>query len=223
MGTQRQFISDAAHELRTPLTILKGNTEVSILKSTSESTVLTKNLDEINHLISLTNDLLLIARFDSQVNVAIKKPINFSTQIKDCSVNLEPKAALRNIQLQLNLENDILINADVVLIKRVIYNIIDNAMKYTYDNSTIYISLLKNNLHQFQFIIKDEGPGISQDKLALIFERFYRVAEDRNKEVEGTGLGLSIVKSILQVHGYEIKVESEINKGSTFTISGEMA
>lgn len=217
---QRKFISDAAHELRTPLTILKGNTEVALIMKGSDSPILSKNLDEIDHLIALTNDLLLIARFDSHVRVALKESIDFSSLVKDMVQNFNTKAFDRSISIDTEVEEDVKIYGDVTLIKRAIYNIIDNALKYSPDDSKIYIALKKNNEQKFSLQIKDEGIGIPNDKLDQIFTRFYRVAEDRNKEIEGTGLGLAIVKSILQEHNFEIKVESEINKGSSFIIYG---
>jgi signal transduction histidine kinase len=223
MVNQRKFISDAAHELRTPLTILKGNTEVALIKKSSDSPILTKNLNEINHLISLTNDLLLIARFDSQVRVALKESFNFSNLLNDTVGNFQTKANAKSISIDTNVEKNIMIYADAALMKRVIYNIMDNAFKYSPHKSTILVSLQKNNKNEFRLLIHDEGHGIPKDKIDQIFTRFYRVAEDRNKEIEGTGLGLAIVKSILEEHHFQIQVESELNHGSSFSIYGKIS
>jgi len=219
MQSQKKFLSDAAHELRTPLTILKGNTEVSMMKEDSNKIPLSKNLTEINHLISLTNDLLLMARFDNQSVKLMKQRFDLSGLVKDALLNFELSFKESQIQLVENINEHVLIDGDPTLIKRVIYNLLDNSLKYRGAGKVIYVSLLKNNEKGSVLSIKDEGIGIPRNKIAYIFDRFYRVQEDRNKEIEGTGLGLSIVKSIIDMHGFKLEVESELNKGTTFTIA----
>ena len=218
---QRQFTSDAAHELRTPLTIVKGNTEVALMKDNADVFFLNKNLVEINYLISLTNDLLFISRFDAESNLFLKNRFNFSTLISDTVATFQSKAMIRKISIVSMIEDDIHINADSSLLKKAIYNILDNALKYSPDGTSLSVSLEKISLTEFKLSMQDEGIGIAEDKIHLIFERFYRVVEDRGKNIEGTGLGLAIVKSIIQLHDYKLEVKSQLGFGSTFAMIGK--
>jgi signal transduction histidine kinase len=219
MQTQKKFLSDAAHELRTPLTILKGNTEVAMMKEDSNKITLSKNLVEINHLITLTNDLLLMARFDNHSMKLMRKRFDLSNLIKEAILNFEQRFKEHQIQLVANIDDRILIDGDPTLIKRAIYNLLDNSIKYIGNGNAVYVSLRKSKSGGIQLSIRDEGIGIPENKLTSIFDRFYRVQEDRNKDIEGTGLGLSIVKSITDIHGFKLVVQSELNKGSAFIIT----
>lgn len=217
---QRQFTSDAAHELRTPLTIVKGNTEVALMKDSADVFFLNKNLVEVNYLISLTNDLLFISRFDAESDLFLKSKFNFSTLLSDTLTTFQSKATIRNIAIVSKIEKGIIMEADSSLLKKAIYNIVDNALKYSPDGTILIVSMEKIDSIGFILTIQDEGIGIAEDKIPLIFERFYRVVEDRNKNIEGTGLGLAIVKSIVELHDFKLSVKSQLGVGSTFTIIG---
>ncbi|HEY8401805.1 MAG TPA: HAMP domain-containing sensor histidine kinase, partial [Cytophagaceae bacterium] len=187
-----------------------------------DAPILEKNLSEIDHLISLTNDLLLIARFDARTNVMVRNRMSMSDLVREVISNFEIKARAKNICINCDSESGIDIYADISLMKRVVYNLISNAIKYSGNGTRVEVKLYKTREDHFELVIRDEGIGIPGDKLPNIFERFYRVAEDRNKSIEGTGLGLSIVKSITDAHGFRISVESEINKGTVFVVSGSV-
>jgi signal transduction histidine kinase len=219
MQTQKKFLSDAAHELRTPLTILKGNTEVAMMKEDGNKITFSKNLTEINHLISLTNDLLLMAGFDNRSMKLIRQRFDLTDLLREALLSFEHRFKESQIQLVQNMVDHVLIDGDPILIKRAIYNLLDNSIKYIGNGKVVHVSLVKSNNNGVQLSIKDEGIGIPANKISYIFDRFYRVQEDRNKDIEGTGLGLSIVKSIVDIHGFNIEVDRELNKGTAFTIT----
>jgi signal transduction histidine kinase len=131
---------------------------------------------------------------------------------------LIPIAYKRRIELDLSITADIYYTGDEAKIKRVFINLIDNAIKYSEDNSTVEVSL-KASEKEILFIVRDHGVGISQEDIPYIFDRFYRVDKTRSRQTGGTGLGLSIVKSIVLLHGGQIDVQSEPGHGTSMRVS----
>ena len=214
---QRQLLSNVSHELRTPLTIICGYLESTLRRGQNlteiQKEALTTAATEADRTVQLLQDLLDLARVDSgamhfhlevtEVDEAIAEVISMTQQYSKHQVILESAPHLA-------------IAVDKNRFKQVLLNLIDNAIKYSPLEDSITIQSLAQN---GSVIIKvcDRGVGISLQQQARIFERFYRLDEARNR-AEGTGLGLSIVKTLVEGMGGKISVQSQPNKGSTFTL-----
>lgn len=218
---QKRFTSDVSHELRTPLTAIKMESEVALMNPSINKqelkTVITSSLEEINKLDTLINNLLRLSRLETDelrsefINVSIKEVINDSLKI------VEPKRRIRAIKI-INTVQDHTLKGDKTSLIQLLVILLDNAIKYSPDKSTIKISTSYDN-HKFNIMIKDEGKGIEKISLEHIFDRFYQVDNSRSKSDEyGYGLGLSIAKTIAEIHAGSITISSRLNHGTTATI-----
>jgi heavy metal sensor kinase len=217
----RQFSADAAHELQTPLTILKGEIEVALrsLRSPEEYRgVLTSSLEEIDRISSLVAGLLLLARVDRGVLRLDLKPLELHKLLGEVGEQMRLLAANHAVNLDYGAVEPAAIQGDREHFKRLLLNLIDNAIKYTPAGGRVTLSLrCDGNLAHLG--ISDTGMGLTQDEQKQIFNRFYRAAEARSQSGGGAGLGLSIAQSIAMAHGGSIEVESAPGQGSTFTVS----
>jgi len=221
MEDQKRFVTDASHELKTPLTALKTTIEVALrdkkLKLKDSKAVLKDSLEEVDNLSKLTNDLLVLARYQQSGNVLIKNKINTKEVIKTAFKNVAPLVKNKNIKVTKNIKA-IKINANKESIEQLFTIMLDNAVKYTPKNGKINISSKINN-KQAVFTIKDTGIGIEKKDISSIFDRFYRAdTSRRNTKTSGFGLGLSMAKKIVELHSGHINVDSKPGKGSTFTL-----
>ena len=215
---RKQLTGDIAHELRTPLTSIKGHLDaiiVGIWEPTNER--LNSINEEVKRITNLVDELRKLAKFDSGKDNLNKEIVNLKNYIKSISYNYEGKALEKNIVVKYQLENiEALIDKEKFA--QVIINILSNAIKYNNGNNEIYIRVFKKN-NSINISIKDSGIGIPKSEYKNIFERFYRLDKSRGANEKGAGVGLTIAKSIVNAHGGEIEVYSEINKGSEFIIS----
>jgi two-component system phosphate regulon sensor histidine kinase PhoR len=218
-----KLISDVAHELRTPLTSIHGFAE-TLLQPGIEEKDREKFLkiieSESSRLGRLINEILDIVRIESKkTNMPFAK-INLSEIISYVAELVEDEASLKKIKLVKKIEPDIYILGNEDKLIQAFLNLTDNAIKYTQSiGDTVSIELSKNSTNAI-LEISDNGPGIPSVYLDRIFERFFRVDKSRNRnKVEGSGLGLSIVKTIIEYHKGYIEAESEVGKGTTFTIA----
>jgi two-component system OmpR family sensor kinase len=218
-SSQRRFIEDLAHELKTPLSILKGELEVTLKKLRSpdeyEST-LSSSLEEANRIIKIVEDLLMLARYDKNMVPFEMKSLNIESLVRNLVDGIRPLAEQKNIDLHLSSKSSANIYGDEDKLKRLILNILENAVKYTPSPGKVFVDISEER-GQARIMIRDTGKGIPKDKLPQIFERFYRL--DKTLSQNGFGLGLSIAKSIAEAHRGMIEVESELNKGTAFKIS----
>jgi len=218
-SSQQQFIHDISHELRTPLTILKGELEVTLKKVRSQKeyeSILFSSLEELNKINRIIENLLMLARFENkEVSLEIK-PLDLNQLTQDILDDVKILSGHRGIQINFSPQESIILEADESQLRRVILNILDNAVKYTTGNGKIFVKLEKDN-NAAKIKISDTGIGIAKENLPFIFNRFYRV--DKSRNTNGFGLGLSIAKSIIETHRGKIEVESQPNQGTTFTIS----
>jgi signal transduction histidine kinase len=143
--------------------------------------------------------------------------INLKDVVIGINKNLLPIAEMENKELVLSADDDILIMANKDILWQAVYNIVDNALKYTKEQGRVEISLTKEKKRAI-ITVKDDGVGISSDDLHRIFDRFYRVDKARSRETGGTGLGLSIAHSAIEFHNGSIEVTSQLGEGSTFNI-----
>jgi heavy metal sensor kinase len=217
--TQRQFMEDISHELKTPLSVLKGELEVTLkrIRSTQEyESTLHSSLEEVNGLIGIVENLLTLARFDAKTTTLQEVPLDLNLLLKDAVEAIQVLAIQKNISLQLNSAHTVEIRADKNQLKRLIINILDNAIKYTATGGKISIDL-RQQKDSADIEITDTGIGIPEKELPHIFDRFYRV--DKSRSSVGFGLGLSIAQSIAMAHGGKIYARANIPQGTIFTIS----
>jgi two-component system, OmpR family, sensor kinase len=217
----RQFSADAAHELQTPLTILKGEIEVALRSPRSPEEyrgVLNSSLEEIDRISSLVEGLLLLARADRGVLRLDLKPLNLPELLGEVGEQMRRLAENRAVSLDYGLMEPAAIQGDREHFKRLLVNLIDNAIQYTPAGGRVTLSLRCDG-GWAHVAISDTGMGFTVDEQEQIFNRFYRAAEARSQRGGGAGLGLSIAQSIAAAHGGRIEGESTPGQGSTFTVS----
>lgn len=233
----KQFSSDASHELKTPLTILKGEVEVMLRKERTPQEyqqILKSNLEEINRMSQIVEDLLILSKTDTGEIRLNKEDISLTGILNEVVAQMDRLAKTKRLHLSTsNHHQDIHIFGDALRIRELFINLIENGIKYTEEGGSIHIGLekeselsvgnqsdwMKREKGQFaKIIVADTGIGIAKENLGKIFDRFFRVDKARSREQGGSGLGLSICKWIVEAHQGEIKVESELGKGSSFTV-----
>ena len=233
----KQFSSDASHELKTPLTILKGEVEVMLRKertSQEYQQTLKSNLEEINRMSQIVEDLLLLSRADTGEIRVNREDINLTEILAEVVAQMDLMARSKKLHLSAsNHHQEIHIFGDALRIRELFINLIENGIKYTEEGGSIHITLqeeypppvrnqsdrLEGEREKFvRIIVSDTGIGIAKEDRERIFNRFFRVDKARSREQGGSGLGLSICKWIVEAHQGEIKVESELGKGSSFIV-----
>ena len=216
--SQRQFMEDISHELKTPLAILKGELEVALKKvrpAAEYETVLFSSLEEVNRLVRIVENLLTLARFDTKTVTLEPEPLNLNELIQSALDDVRVLAQQKSIILSFHHRQPVFLNADRNQIRRLVLNLLDNALKYTPGGGTISVDLGQEQ-EAIKIEVSDTGTGIPQGDLPRIFDRFYRVEKSRGGS--GFGLGLSISKSIVEAHHGRIDVQTTLNRGSIFTI-----
>ena len=220
------FIANMSHELRTPLNIITSASMLLEMKSQKEETVSSEYiLDKLNHinqssnrLRRLINNLIDISKFDSGFIECKCKNENIVYVVEDIVHEVVDYAKEKNIELIFDTEEEEIISfIDKEKIERVILNLLSNAIKFTNENGKIEV-YMKSDDNFIYITIKDNGIGISKEKIDHIFQRFYQVDNLLSRGSEGSGIGLCIVDEIIIMHGGKINIESEINKGTTFEI-----
>jgi len=216
---QKKFVADSAHELRTPLAVIKTGAEATLSSDNSkeEYKKLTQDfLEEINFLSSTIDDLLFLARSDDFKKVEFSK-FNFGKLVHKQIELMKPYARKKNITLRDNLQGEFQINGNKAYLKRLLINLIKNAIDYNKSQGQVVVSLQKKK-RQIELNIADTGIGISKNDLEHIFDRFYKADQARVKQSSGAGLGLSIVGEIVKLHQGAIDIKSKLNKGTEVTI-----
>ena len=220
---RRDFVANVSHELKTPVTSIKGFVETLLDDSVQDPEqtrhfleIIGKHADRLNAIIE---DLLSLSRLeeDSNTRKLSFETTNICPALTSAIELSKPKAEQKKISLKLSCHEDIVAPINSMLIEQAVMNLIDNAVKYSPNNSTIDISA-ETVGNEILIKVSDQGCGIAKKHLGRLFERFYVVDKGRSRKLGGTGLGLSIVKHIAQVHGGRITVESTLQKGSTFTL-----
>lgn len=217
--SQKQFIANASHEIKTPLTIIRAELEFALRnlqnKEVKESVRIA--LEETSSLATLTNSLLLMSSLDSlQFTLHLEK-FRLDELLIDCVYAMKQSAAQKPVSINFNIDDAVEFLGDKEKLKRVFENLIDNAVKYSGTNSTVTIELISLAGNTIEIIIQDNGIGIDATEIDKIFERFYRTPEVRST-YSGSGLGLAIAKEIVDLHNGEIKVQSELGKGTKVTV-----
>ncbi len=221
---RRDFVANVSHELRTPLTSIKGYVETLLDGAIDDKKAARPFLEVIakqaENLRAIVEDLLSLARLEQEEDktpvileeALLKNVLNSAIQV--CL----PEAAEKNIKITLSCKKDVKAKFNFQLLEEALVNLIDNAVKYSDPETHIHVMAEKTG-SEVIITVQDQGRGIKRDHLPRIFERFYRVDKARSRKLGGTGLGLAIVKHIAQVHHGNVTVESEIGKGSRFSIN----
>lgn len=216
---RQEFTSNVSHELKTPLTSISGFAEIMKNGGTPDSVVKdfsSSIYDEAQRLITLVNDIIKISELDEKNVQSDSEEVDLYEMSADILGRLKPVADKRNISLNL-IGESIVVSGVAKILDEMIYNLCDNAIKYNADNGTVDVILSESSKH-IKLTVRDTGIGIPQAEQERIFERFYRVDKSHSKEIGGTGLGLSIVKHAAIYHNAEIKLKSELGKGTSVTV-----
>jgi len=215
---RREFSANVSHELKTPLTTISGYAQMinsGIAKPEDYKTFTTKIEKEATRLLLLINDIIKLSNLDEN-NRMEKEPVDLPALTEECIERVSESASKKGIKIYYN-STPTKILANHTMITELVYNILDNAVKYNYENGKITV-FAGEFLDYVKFIVKDTGIGIAKDEQERIFERFYRVDKSHSKTVGGTGLGLSIVKHAAICHDAKIEVKSELNKGTEISV-----
>ena len=220
---RRDFVANVSHEIKTPLTAILGFVETLLQDSEkipeNSRRFLTIIDRHVHRLVAIIEDLLKLSRIEREserkeiafVQAPVEDVIRTSAQV------LEAKAEEKKIKIDLRCDSSLSADMDPHLIEQAVVNLLDNAIKYSAQNSTIEVHAAEKN-GEVQIKIRDHGIGIEEEHLPRLFERFYRVDKARSRKLGGTGLGLAIVKHIIQAHHGKVSVQSSPGIGSTFTL-----
>jgi heavy metal sensor kinase len=218
--SQARFVDYAAHELQTPLTVLQGNLEVILQKARSAEEyreVLIGNLEQVERLIVLTRSLLTLTKFAGDRTILEPVRLDLEPLLRDLVSELAVLAEDRTIALTMQAVPVPTVFADRNWLKQAVINLIDNALRYTPPGGAVTLRLQKFG-EKVLIAVEDTGQGIEPEHFPFLFERFYRTDRARAKNSGGTGLGLPIVKEIIEGHGGRVTIESQVGKGSVFTL-----
>ena len=216
---QSRFVADAAHELRTPLSVMKAGGEVILRNDRSKDEYkkyIKESLEEVDRLTTLSNDLLFLAS-NNKKKIKSNLQVNFGELCKKQIEIMRVYADIKNIKIEDIIQDNLILEGEKEDLTRLIINLLKNSVDYNKQGGKIIISLKKKS-HKIVLIVEDTGIGIKKEDIDQIFERFYKADNSRTLNSSSTGLGLSIVKEIVDEHNGQIEVNSQINKGTTFTV-----
>lgn len=219
---QKELLANVSHDLKTPLTMIKAY--ASMIKEISGDNPEKRNqhlqviIDEADRLTGLVNDVLNMSKISSDMNQINKKVFNLTEFLYSIMNKFEYLRDMQGYTFMTDIDPDLYTLADEGKIGQVLYNLISNAVNYTGEDKTVYVSLKHEESGRIKFSVRDTGKGIAKDDIPSIWNRYYRVKETHARPVKGTGLGLPIVKTILEKHAFDFGVKSEVGKGSEFWV-----
>jgi len=214
---RQRWIADIAHELRTPVAVLKG--EVEALADgvrQPDAAMLASLAEEINHLAGLVNDLQALALADAGALNVVKEPLRLAPLVEQVAETFRHRLAQRNIDLALDLDPAATVMADPHRLRQLLHNLLENSARYVEDGGGVWLALRADDGASLR--LEDSGPGVAEDQLSNLFERFFRVEGSRSRATGGAGLGLAICKSIVEAHGGRIGAERSPHGGLAVTI-----
>ncbi len=224
---QKELLANVSHDFKTPLTMIKAY--ASMIMEISGDIPEKRNkhaqviVDEADRLASLVSDLLDLSKIRSGIAVLERKRTDMSAYTEELLDRFAYLQETQGYRFVTEIENGLFANVDEIKIGQALYNLIGNAVNYTGDDKTVFVSLKKQENGVFRFAVRDTGKGIKPEEIATIWERYYRSAETHKRPVKGTGLGLSIVKVVFERHGLHYGVESKVGVGSTFFVDFPLA
>lgn len=218
---QQRFIADASHELRTPIAVLRGETEVALEQerpATEYKESLAMIRDEAERLSRIVENLFILARQPVDTSPIVKLPVRLNQVVADCVRAARVLATQKGLRLNVSRAlPELEVSGDDEMLKRMLLNLLDNAVKYTLPGGEVNVTLASQNGNAL-IIVSDTGIGIPAAFLPHIFDRFYRVDKARSRALGGAGLGLSIARWIVEAHEGKLLVESTPGRGSAFTV-----
>jgi two-component system phosphate regulon sensor histidine kinase PhoR len=220
---RKDFVADVSHELRTPLAAIRGYAE-TLLDGALEDEANNRKFVEVilSHAIRLNNiasDLLVLSELDSDARPAApSEPVSVRDVVESVVKTIEATANARNVRFEHLACDDCFIQGHRYRLEQVLVNLVDNAVKFNRPGGEVRIQCTCTNDGYVRISVSDTGIGIPSEDLKRVFERFYRVDRARSRPAGGTGLGLPIVKEIVNRMGGSVTVESQLGRGSTFTI-----
>ncbi|HEY6450133.1 MAG TPA: HAMP domain-containing sensor histidine kinase [Candidatus Cybelea sp.] len=216
---ERQFISDASHELKTPLTSINANAQMLLRWGDQDRTIRRESLETIAResadLAGMVNGMLTLAKADRGDEIP-KEPLSLAQIASEVAQSAAPRAAEKQISLDFKYDGTPIVYGDAHLLRQMVGNLIDNAIKFT-DRGSVNVRVGQNGETAW-IEVADSGPGIPEEERAHIFERFYRADKARSRIVPGTGLGLAIVRSIARVHGGEATADRAPGGGALIRV-----
>jgi len=219
---QKKLVANVSHDFRSPLTSIKGYSEAMLdgtIPPEMHEKYLTIVQNESDRLIKLTNSLLTLNNLNTDGMILDKTDFDVNEIIRKTAATFEGACRQKKISLQLLLTGETLYaNADVTKIQQVLYNLLDNAIKFSHKDSVIKIESIEKH-NKILISVKDQGIGIPKESIRQIWDRFYKTDLSRGKDKKGTGLGLSITREIIRSHGENINVISTEGEGSEFIFS----
>lgn len=219
-NTRQEFVANVSHELRTPLSLIKGFVETLLDGAKNNPDLATRFLKTIekhtDRLTYLIEDLLTISRLESGQIIMNLQTVSLREQVERVRDDLQSRALEKQVAVENQVPADLAVQADADRLHQVLFNLMENAIKYGRSAGHVLIGAKAADDKKVQAWVQDNGPGIPPDSKDRVFERFYRVDRARSRESGGTGLGLAIVKHIVQAHGGEVWLKSDLGSGSTF-------
>lgn len=220
---RQDFVANVSHELKTPIATIKGYVETLLDGAQHDPADMERFLNIVlkqnDRLAAIVDDLLTLSRLESApVTQLLALHETDACQLLHASAeNCQGRAEAKNINIAIHCERDVAIQVDHSLMTQALVNLIDNAIKYSNEDKTITLSVEEID-QQVLLSVSDEGPGISEEHIPRLFERFYRVDKSRSRRIGGTGLGLAIVKHIVHIHGGQVEVKNNSTVGCRFSI-----
>lgn len=221
--SRREFVANVSHELKTPLTAIKSAAETirmdSEMDDETRAFFLDMVLSESDRMKRIVNDLLVLSRLDNKKTQWNIEKFDLRQSVRRLCDVMRGDLEAHGHRITFGCDRDLPeITADRQRIEQVVINIISNAIKYTPDGGQIDIKLMKSKRESVLINVTDNGIGIPKEDVSHLFERFYRVEKSRNQDAGGTGLGLAIAKELVEAHGGNIRVDSELSRGTSVTI-----
>jgi heavy metal sensor kinase len=220
-GEMQRFTADAAHELRTPLAVIRNEAEVALRspRTANEYCLVLENLlEETSQLSNVADQLLFLCRQDAGLYPKASEKVAVDDLLRDVVANMHLVAEEKGVALSLDKNSPCQIPGDAGQLRRVFYNLLDNAIKYTPASGKVTVSSTMT-AGCLAITIADSGVGIPPEHLRRVFDRFYRVDPARTGDRNGAGLGLSICQSIIHALGGKITLESHVGRGTTVAVT----
>lgn len=218
---RRELVAGVSHDLRTPLATLQGYMETLLMKNKDLAeeerlNYLDTAVKQCNRLSKLVSDLFELAKLEARDISVHREPFNLRELVQDIVQKFKLMAKDKHVGIIINASKELpYVNADIALIERVLENLLDNALRFSPPDGTVSVVLNRDNSDVTVEVI-DTGPGIPENEISRIFDRFYQLGDGKKGKSDHSGLGLAITKRILELHGASIDVRSELNSGTTF-------
>jgi signal transduction histidine kinase len=214
----RRFTADASHELRAPLALLRNELDVTLQRERSVAEYqqsLEGMRTDVDHLTRLTDHLLLLARADARALIPAREPIDVADALHEAAARWSRAAAEAGVTLVVIAPDSGVVQAEPPLLRRVIDNLVDNALRHSPAGGTVTLSGSRDN-DGWWIAVVDQGPGVAEEHRSRLFIRFARPDAARTRDAGGAGLGLALSAAIVAAHGGRLELASDTRRGATF-------